>query len=179
MRKTKVINLIGAPSSGKSLCAGLIFAELKINKYVTEYVQEFAKTLVWKGETDTLCNQYYVSTEQYKLLKSVNGKVDYIVTDGALLLGLYYNKTYTDNVSDLTKTGNKILEYMSEFDNIYIFLERGPYDYEKEGRVHTYEQSLIIHRELKTLLNNLKLEYKTFKSEKKSIDGMVKYITEF
>jgi hypothetical protein len=44
-------------------------------------VPEFAKQLVWKKEFDILNNQYYVSTQQYILLKSMDGIVEYVITD--------------------------------------------------------------------------------------------------
>ena len=45
--KTKVINLVAGPSSGKSLVAALLFAELKMLHYKAEYIQEYAKILIW------------------------------------------------------------------------------------------------------------------------------------
>ncbi len=174
--KTKVINLIASPSSGKSVCAGLIFAELKIRGYVTEYAQEYIKNLIWRGEIEAIKNQYWVTYQQYLLLRGINNKVQYIVTDGSLIHGLYYNRTYHDNVSNVEKTEKKILEWVSEFDNIYIFLERGDYKFEQEGRIHTYEQSLQIQTELKNLLDELGIKYLTIKSERTNIDTMVDYI---
>jgi len=178
MKKTIVINLIGAPSYGKSVTAGLIFAELKMQGYSAEYVQEYVKHLVWKGDLDTIKNQYYVSTEQYKLLKCVDGKVDYIVTDGSLLLGMYYNRTYVDNVCNVQKTHEKIKGYLEEFENVYILLEKGDYPFEKEGRIHSYEESLQIQAGLKNLLKELNLKYLTIKSDRNSIPSILKYISE-
>jgi nicotinamide riboside kinase len=178
MKKTKVVNLIGAPSVGKSVFAGLIFAELKIKNYVTEYIQEYAKHLVWMEDYETIRNQYYITAQQYKILKSVNNKVDIIVTDGALVHGIYYNRTYKDNVSNIEKTEERIKEYINEFDNIYIFLERGEFKYEKEGRLHTYEESIRIEREIKELLNELCIDYLEIKSDKVNLNKMIDYIIE-
>ena len=174
--KTKVINLISSPSGGKSVCAGLIFAELKIRGFVTEYAQEYIKNLIWRGELEAIKNQYWVTYQQYLLLRGINNKVQYIVTDGSLIHGLYYNKTYHDNVSNIEKTDTKIREWISEFDNIYIFLERGDYKFEQEGRIHTYEQSLEIQKDLKNLLDEMGLEYLTIKSDRNNIDKIVEYI---
>jgi nicotinamide riboside kinase len=176
MKKTKVVNLIGAPSVGKSVFAGLIFAELKMKNYVTEYIQEYAKHLVWMEDYETIKNQYYISAQQYKILKSVNTKVDIIVTDGALLHGIYYNRTYKDNVSNIEKTEEKIKEYINEFENIYIFLERGEFKYEKEGRLHTYEESIKISKEIKELLKELNIVYLEVKSDKSNLSEMIDYI---
>ena len=176
--KTVVVNLIGAPSVGKSVFAGLIFAELKMMNYITEYIQEYAKNLVWLQDYETIKNQYYVSTQQYNILKSVNGKVDIIVTDGALFHGLYYNRTYKDNVSNVEKTEDQIKKYIKEFDNIYIFLERGKFGYEKEGRIHTYEESIEIDREMRKMLKEFDMEYLEIESDRKNLGKMLEYIVE-
>ena len=92
MKKTKVINFIGGSGAGKSTMAAMTFAELKMRHHSVEYVQEYAKTLVWKELYHELDNQYQVSTEQYNMIKAVDGKVDYIVTDSPLVVGLFYNR---------------------------------------------------------------------------------------
>ena len=59
---------------------------------IVEYVQEYAKNLVWTKDFDTLNNQYYVTSQQDKLFSQMNGHVDFIVTDGTILHGLYYKQ---------------------------------------------------------------------------------------
>jgi nicotinamide riboside kinase len=169
-----VINFISAPGHGKSLCAALVYAELKMRHYITEYIQEFAKTLVWKGQNDLLLDQMYVTTEQYNLLDSVKDKVEFIVTDSPVILGIYYNKLYSGKYDPIIET--KILDYTSRFNNIYIFLEKGDYPYENVGRIQTYEESVIIQRELKELLDRLNIKYMSIKSDKCNIQCMVDYI---
>lgn len=180
MKKTRVINLVGAPSSGKSVIASLLFAELKMLHYSAEYVQEYAKTLIWKEKLDELDNQYTVSMEQYKMISAVNGKVDYICLDSPLLIGLYYNRTYKTNVSDVKKTERMILSKMAEFDNIYIFLDRNmEYPYEIAGRIHTEEESKIISEEFIELMEELGIKYRRFVSNKKNINDMLEYILSY
>lgn len=175
-KKTCVINLIGGPSVGKSVCAGLIFAELKIQRWTTEYVQEYVKHLVWGGDLETIKNQYFVSTQQYKLLKNVDGKVDFIVTDGSLIHGLYYNRMFKDNVSNVEKTDAKIREYINHFTNIFIFLEKGDFPFETEGRLHSYEESVQINKDLQKLLDDMNVPYLRVKSDKSNIPMMLHYI---
>ena len=54
--RTFVINFIGAPGTGKTTICSLVFAHLKIAGYVVEYVQEYAKKLVWEGQFEILNN---------------------------------------------------------------------------------------------------------------------------
>ena len=46
-----VINLWGAPSSGKSTGASYLFSELKLKGYNVELVTEFAKDLTWEEKS--------------------------------------------------------------------------------------------------------------------------------
>lgn len=174
---TKVINFISGPSCGKSLMSALTFAELKMNHYSSEYVQEYAKGLIYANKLDELDNQFQVSLQQYRMIKPLQGVIDYIICDSGLLIGLMYNRLSTTNVSNVQKTEEMIISKMSEFDNIYIYLERDPeIPYEKEGRLQNEEESKVIDKLFKGLLDELKLEYKCFKSGKESIEGIVKYI---
>lgn len=178
--KTKVINFVASPSSGKSLMAALIFSELKMKHYKAEYIQEYAKSLVWQNRLDELANQYNVSLEQYKMIKAIDGKVQYICLDSPLLLGLYYNRHHEDNVCDVEKTERMILSKMSEFDNIYIFLERNEeFPYETEGRIHNEEQSQQIAIELVEMLKRLGIQYRSFRSDRRNVNDILEYILSF
>jgi AAA domain len=173
---TYVINFISGPCAGKSTIASAVFAELKFRQYSAEYIQEHAKWLIYKGLFEELNNQYNVSMEQYKMVKCVKGQVQYICVDSPLLLGLYYNRSYLTNVSNVSKTESMILEKNKEFKNIYIFLERHSFPYQNEGRVHTEEQAKQIDAELVLLLKELNIEYKTFKSDKKNVSKIIDYV---
>ncbi|QKF94140.1 AAA domain-containing protein (nadR/ttd14) [Fadolivirus algeromassiliense] len=179
-RKTYIVNLIGGPCIGKTTLSALIFAKLKLhkNKYVAEYVQEYAKQLVWTKNFDLLNNQFYVSQYQYKLLKQMNGCLDYVVTDGPIIQGLYYNLHNKDNISNIDKTEKFILQCHSEFNNINIFLKRGNYEYESQGRLQTEEESREIDVILKHLLKQNGIEFEVFdaNSEEENINKMIDYI---
>jgi len=179
IRKTYVINIIGGPGIGKTTMSALLFARLKMKKYIAEYVQEYAKKLVWLKKYDILNDQYKVSTKQYKVLKSMVSEVDFIITDGPLLHGIYYNRENKSNTSNVEKTEEKIKEYYNSFNNINILLIRGNYEYEQAGRYHTENQAKQIDIELKKILNQLGLEYLEISAEEKNIDQIIKYIEEY
>jgi nicotinamide riboside kinase len=175
--KTKVINFVASPSSGKSTMASYLFAILKTKHYKAEYIQEHAKWLIYQEKFEELNNQYNVSTEQYKLIKSVDKKVNYIILDSPLVLGLYYNRHFETNVSNVEKTENMILDKIQEFDNVYIFLTKNKkYPFENEGRVHTEEQSITIERELRELLIKLNLPFLEIVSDINNIQDILDYI---
>jgi len=179
-KKTYIVNLIGGPGIGKSTISALIYAKLKLhdNKFVVEYVQEFAKQLVWTKNFDVLNNQYYVTQYQYKLLKQMNGEVDYIVTDGPICQGLYYNLHNKDNISNIDKTEKFILASHNEFHNLNIFLKRGTFEYESQGRLQTEEEAREIDIILKHLLKQNNVAFVDFdaNSSDENINKIIDYI---
>lgn len=174
--KTRVINFVGGPGSGKTAMCCLLFAEMKMRGQCVEYIPEVAKNLVWTKQFGLLNNQHYVSTCQYELLKAVMGKVDYILTDGPLLHGVYYNRNNVDNFCDITKTENMILEKMSEFDNLYIHVTKGDFPYEQAGRLESEEQSSIIGRKIKSILDSLKERYVCIVSGRKALVDLLAFV---
>ncbi|MDD4930728.1 MAG: AAA family ATPase [Candidatus Colwellbacteria bacterium] len=176
--KTYVINIIGGPGVGKSTLSALIYAQLKLNKYVTEYVQEYAKQLVWTKDFSKLNNQYYVTDHQYSLFKRMEGLVDFIVTDGPLCHGLYYNIYNPDNTSNVEKTEEKILECHREFRNINIVLKRGRFEYETQGRLQDKNEAIDIDGLIKEQLVEHEIPFKEFVAspDRKTIEAIIQYI---
>lgn len=175
--KTYVINLIAGPGVGKSTIAAGLFCKLKSKKVVCEFVQEWAKNLVWSGDFETLNNQYYVVKKQYELIKRINNKVKIIVLDFSLLQCLYYNKHNPDNTSDVIKTEEYIISKFKEFNNINIFLERvDGREYEHEGRLQSLQEAKQIDLELKRLIDEKGVLYTSFSAELENIDKILEKI---
>lgn len=140
--KSKIVNFISGPSVGKSVFTASTFIEMKVRGHSAEIVPEFAKKLVWEKEFELLNNQYFVSHQQYKSIKSVNGAMPFIITDGSLLHGLVYNKINKENTSNIEKTEKAILNWFNEFDNLVIFLERNnSFPYEMAGRLQSEKEA--------------------------------------
>lgn len=181
-KNTRVINIIGGPGIGKTTISALLFARLKMEGYVCEYVQEYAKRLVWTKNYDKLNNQYFVTKKQYELLKEIrDNHIDFIITDGPLLHGIYYNKNNVNNTSDIEKTEKYILNCYKDFDNINIMLQRvkrGNEMYEQEGRIQTEDEAKIIDEELKKILIKENISYELFSADNEAVDKILRYILE-
>lgn len=172
---TKIINLIGGPGVGKSILASVIFVHLKLAGKSAEYVQEYAKSLVWQKDLDTLKNQYFISQQQYKMLKVLDGELQYVVTDGPLAQQLYYNQYYADNICNVSKTKEQIIKWMSEFDNINILIERNTsHTYEQAGRYQNETQATSIDPILEQLLIDEGIQYFKVKSDIAIMNEFVK-----
>lgn len=66
-----IVNLYGAPGSGKSTAAAYIFSKLKMQGVKCELVTEVAKDLVWDENAKALQNQAYVFGKQFYRTHSV------------------------------------------------------------------------------------------------------------
>lgn len=174
---TTIVNFIAGPGVGKSVMTSLIFAKLKMKGINAEIIPEYAKQLVWTEEYELLNNQYHVSYYQNKLLRSLDGKTDVVVTDGCLLHGLVYNMINPYNTSDKDKTKKAILEWFGESKNINIYLERNPnIKYQQEGRQQTLDESIHVDNLLKYQLFDNKIDYKSFECGEENIPQMIEYI---
>ncbi len=177
MGKTKYIAFISGPSCGKTTMSALVFAELKMRNYSAELIPEYAKWLIYKQKFETLNHQYHVSIKQYKMMKMLEGQVDYVCSDSSLITGLYYNKLNPNNTSNVEKTEALILKKMEEFEHIYIYLERNPeHNFEVNGRIHDENESKKIDIDMKKMLEEYGIKYKSFLSDKKSLNDIIEYI---
>lgn len=177
MYKTKVINFLGGPGVGKTLMAALTFGKMKLLGKKVEYVQEYAKKLVWLNDMFRFNDQYYISIKQFELLKSVAPHVDYIIMDGSLLLGLYYNRYYIHNTSNVEKTEHIIVDCYNQFDNINIRIERNKQiEYETIGRVQNYEEAIAVDEGLLNIFKEYDIPYESFESSEKEVNNILNYI---
>lgn len=149
--QTQIINLYGAPSTGKSTAACAIFSELKKLGISVELVPEFAKELVWNERWKDLRDQFYVTGVQNNRLRNLIGSVDYVVTDSPILLGAIYSKRNDYYFEEFERFLIKTYQSYSNFDFV-ILKESG---YEKIGRQIKEEESFEIQREIEALIRNV------------------------
>ena len=140
---TKIINIIGEPSAGKSTLALEVTANLKKQGVNAELVTEFAKDLVWDNNLEALKSQDYIFAEQHKRIKRLVGKVDVIVTDSPLLL----STIYTEGTGTCKSLINFIEDTVNSYDNDYYYLKRN-HHYQQVGRVHTEDEAKVIGTKL-------------------------------
>lgn len=166
MKETIVINLIGGPGSGKSTCASGIFYELKKLGINCELSLEFVKDKVWEESYKVLDDQLYVFGKQYHKLFRLKDKVDVIITDSPLLISIHYNKILSQHFNNL------VVEQYHTFNNLMYFINRSE-TYQSEGRLQTKEESEMIDRDIKTILETYDIDYTEI-----SCEDAVKYIVD-
>lgn len=157
-----IVNLFGAPGSGKSTGAAYVFSCLKMLGVNAELVTEFAKDMVWDecyGALNGDAQAYVFGCQLYRLLRCKD-KVDVIVTDSPILLSVPYNKSVT-----LGKEFNETVTKMfKSFNNVSYMVRRTKY-YETSGRIHTKIESAEMHQKIIDCLNSECIDYTEIEGE--------------
>lgn len=168
MKNTIVVNLFGAPGSGKSTGAAYIFALLKMSGVDAELVTEFAKDKVWEENPAPFKNQAYMFGKQSYKIGRCAGKVDVIVTDSPLPLSIYYNSEarLTDNFD------RTVMDVFGSYLNMNYLLTRVK-PYNPNGRHQTESESDQVAKELKALLHEQGIPYVLKNGEKAGYDEIV------
>lgn len=166
-----VVNLFGAPGSGKSTSAAYVFSKLKMAGVNAELVTEFAKDKVWEESKEVFNNQVYIFGKQYFRISRVKDKVDVIITDSPILLSGFYNKDpmLGKEFDDL------ILKIFNNFWNFNVFINRVK-PYNPAGRFQTEEESNDVAVELQNYLKERKIECVNCDGDIEGCEKIFKYV---
>ena len=151
-KETLVINLFGGPGVGKSTTAAWLFSQLKMDGVDCEYVSEFAKDKVWEKNDEVFKCQFYITGKQIFKINRCISKVDVVITDSPILLGIFYD---TDNGPDFKKA---VLYQFQKYKNLNFFLER-KYAYQENGRNQTEDEAKEVDRIIKLGLEEANINY--------------------
>lgn len=168
--KRIVINLFGAPASGKSTCAAYIFSQLKMRGVNAELITEFAKDKVWEGNMEVFKpeNQCYLFGEQFYKMNCCKGKVDVIVTDSPLPLNILYNKSKI-----LGKDFDRVvMSCFNSFNNISYLLKSD--HYQPYGRIQSHLGCKKLASALPEFLKSHNIKYTPIKGCKDEYDLIIK-----
>jgi hypothetical protein len=162
MKNTKIINLTAGPGTGKSTSASYLYYLLKSKQYSVELVREYVKAWAYEERPINNYDQIYFLGKQTRYESQLYGKVDYIVTDSPVMLGVYYAQKYcspvlAEGVKNITLA---LYEQAAEdgHTHINVFLNRSK-PYVKLGRYQNEEQAKQIDKDIKKMLDELKFEY--------------------
>ena len=151
----KVINLWGAPSSGKTTTLLGLGYLMKINKHKVEPAHEYAKDLVFEKNALTLRNQVAVLGEQFRRLERLESDSELVwsVTDCPLpLMSIYRPEEYFESFDKL------VLELYQKNENYNFFLQNTG-GFETMGRVHDEEKSKTIGNQMLSFLERHHLPF--------------------
>ena len=167
----KVINLIGAPGSGKSTTMLGLTYQMKMLGLSVENTPEYFKELILEG-TDKcrFGGQLMVLAEQNKRLDRCVETNDFVITDCPLPLIGYYTHKAGGYAPSFDKMANEMYEM---YDNVVYFIER-THAFEEEKRNHSDIQSRLIEQELPIYLEERGISFKRVKSHNNLVEELVK-----
>jgi len=133
-------------------------------------VPDIGKMLVWQQDSEALRNQYGIALHQYRMLEVLDGRVAFLVTEGALPQLLYYNAHFADNVCDVAKTRQQILAWYKQFNNINILVQRDlDKPYVNGGRYQDEAQARQIDKDLRSMLVEEGIKFTVLPPDHKAI----------
>lgn len=154
--ETLVVNLFGAPGTGKTSTMAHLFSKLKWAGIEAEMVTEYAKDLVWEKRGETFKDELYIFAKQNHRLFRVNGQVQVIVTDRPLPLTILYSRqnddTYSENLEAM------VMETFDKYENYNIYLKRTK-AYDPIGRNQTEQEADQLASEFLGILDEFDIPY--------------------
>ena len=151
-----VVNIFGAPGSGKSTTAHLLTGLLKKCHVSCELAGEYAKDIVLDQSPHFLTNQSRILGEQsWRVERIASSGADIAITDSPVALvsfyaTLLYPERYAEDFRKL------VLQTHAEWESTNFLLERR-HHYETRGRYQTEEQSDEIGKKMISWLDDHKI----------------------
>jgi hypothetical protein len=152
-----VVNLFGAPGTGKSTTAAGVFFQLKWRGLKVELVGEYAKDVVWEERFSLLQDQLYVLAKQWRRIHRLRDQVDYAVVDSPIPLSHVYSARQ-DDITNSEEFRALVDQVYRSFSNVSYLLERTK-PYHRYGRAHTEEEAGQLQREIEAMLASWNYDY--------------------
>jgi nicotinamide riboside kinase len=168
-----LVNILGAPSAGKSTGAAYVFSKLKLMGINAELVTEFAKDKVWEKNLGALDNQAYMFGQQYYKIDRCANQVDVVVTDSPLILSVLYNKSPI-----LGEEFNNVVARVHKSYNSLNYLLKRTKPYNPVGRVQTEIESDCMMDKLVNILDRYNIEYEILNGDSESYDKIIEKVLE-
>jgi hypothetical protein len=173
---TQIINLYGGPGCGKSTSAAFLYYLLKDHGQNAELVREFVKNWAWIGRQMETYDQYYIMGKQIHYETQLYGKVDWIVTDSPVALGIVYSRLYNpDNVAKGVFETASSLYRQAELDghkHHHVLLNRSK-PYVQHGRYESEAKAKEIDAWTRSTLDALKFPYQHSNTDESSLRNLV------
>lgn len=168
----KVINVFGGPGAGKSTTASGLFYEMKKHWISAEYIQEYAKELVWSNSAHMLSEQNYIFAEQEHRLNRLRQKVDIAIADSPLLLSSFYAPEAYPN-----SFHQSVFDFFHTYDNLNIFVERS-HEYSLQGRIQNEQEADFVAAEMINYLSKNSIPFVSIKASNASPRRLLTWLVE-
>ena len=144
---TKVINIYGASSTGKSTTAAMLYAYFKNKCVESEICKESVKAWAFEGRPITSMDQYYIAGKEIFHVERLINKVEVVICDCPIMQGIYYlHKMREDlNFDSLGPMDPMVFDFIIEAEKLgvkfYDFLVERNQPFQPVGRYQTESES--------------------------------------
>jgi hypothetical protein len=171
----KVLNLFSGPGTGKSTTAAGLFYHMKCMGIETEYVQEYAKDLVYEHRHHTLSDQIYIfAKQQRRIARLQDHGIEWVITDSPIPLGLIYLQPGV-----LSEQFNSLVwEVFHKYDNYNFVLTRNV-KYSPRGRNQKHEHEAIeFDQAVHKLLHDNEISFQYVQGGETAVDSIMQLVNE-
>lgn len=173
---TTIINCYGGPGTGKSTSAAFLYYLLKSQGKNVELVREYVKDWAWEKRHVGTYDQIYLLGKQSRRESMLYGKVDWIVTDSPVLMGMYYAQLYCPlSVSEGVRTLTLAYYRQAAEDghvHRHVFLKRSK-EYVAAGRYQTEEEARGVDQGVRRMLTDLRFPMLESDTDEASLKTML------
>lgn len=161
MVNLKVINLYGAPGSGKSTTAAGLFNLMKITGKSVELVTEYAKDLTWSKDWMHLKHQPSILAEQDFRIARLEGQVEWAIVDSPLPAQIAFmgDEWLSCGLDDMA------YDLFDRYTNFNVLVKSGAFEYQKAGRNETSEQAATLANVMDNIFDTATMDDPEFAME--------------
>jgi energy-coupling factor transporter ATP-binding protein EcfA2 len=165
--KSKLVCVIGAPSSGKSTLAASVHHGLKITKRNSIFVGEAATDYIaeW-GIPDTPTDQIIIFYKQLGRERMYVGSKEFIICDSSSILNYFYfrslfsTKLSLKDIATINHLQKEILKSLNQWNKIYYVPPFLVDDDQNDGiRYHNKEEIIKLDLIIKNYLDLERIQY--------------------
>jgi hypothetical protein len=178
-----IINFFGGPGIGKSTQSAELFTLMKKNHMDVELTFEYPKIVTWEENLSSIRDQFFITANQHRNISRLYGKVNYIIVDSPIILGLIYKNKYVRSEDYPSSFYDEnfdyfILNLFKKYNNLNIFLGRDNESFNKKGRLQNLDESKIIDEEIKKTLKTYEINFHQFDVNKDTSKMIFNFIKE-
>lgn len=178
-----IINFFGGPGIGKSTQSAGLYTEMKKNHMDVELTFEFPKIVAWEENYSAIKDQFYITANQHRNISRLYNKVEYVIVDSPIILGMIYKNRYNDNPEYPSmfydeSFDNFILSLFKKYNSLNILLKRDDSTYDENGRLQDLQESKEIDDEIRERLVANSIPFVEFSVHVNTPIDIFKYIIE-
>ena len=173
-----IINFFGGPGIGKSTQSAGLFTEMKKHHMDVELTYEFPKIVAWEENYSAVKDQFYITANQHRNISRLYGKVEFIIVDSPIILGMVYKDRYSKEPEYPAMFYDESFDYFvvnlfKKYNSLNILLTRNDETYDENGRFQNLQESKEIDDDITNVLKQYDIDYYPVKVNERSIDTIL------